>query len=67
MLKHLFPLLALCCVVTIFPAREYFNLMAKKYCQHWGDTIESELYRFEPNQSVPMAVQRNMAGRFKSD
>ncbi|TNE58321.1 MAG: hypothetical protein EP344_10205 [Bacteroidetes bacterium] len=39
-------------------AQDFFNLQAPKYCQYWGDTLEQELYRFEPNESVPQAVDK---------
>lgn len=50
---------------ALLPAQEILDLYPRHYCQYWGDTLETELYRFEPNESVPQAVQRILtwAGR----
>ncbi|MBK9337313.1 MAG: hypothetical protein IPM98_12340 [Lewinellaceae bacterium] len=43
---------------ALLPAQDLLDLVPRHYCQYWGDTLETELYRFEPNESVPQAVQR---------
>lgn len=50
---------------SFLPAQELLDLFPRSYCQYWGDSLETELYRFEPNEDVPATVQRilSWAGR----
>lgn len=50
---------------ALLPAQERLILNAPRYCQYWGDSLETELYRFESAEDVPQVVARILgwAGR----
>ena len=58
-------LLALLFLPVFLSAQERLSLQAPRYCQYLGDSLETELYRFESAEDVPQAVARILgwAGR----
>ncbi|MCC6463312.1 MAG: M48 family metalloprotease [Saprospiraceae bacterium] len=41
--------------------QEFMDLVPREYCLYWGDSLETELIRFAPNESVPQAVDKILA------
>ena len=57
--------LFLLCLPASLAGQDFLDLVPRDYCLYWGDSLETELIGFAPNESVPQAVDKILgwAGR----